>query len=114
MLTGTVFGLVQMALAGWVYNPFGMILDYPLAFGVLGLAALFRKYPIAGVVVALSARFLSHFLSGILFFWMYAPEGMNSIIYSAIYNGSYMLPEMVISGILVYLLIQRKVLDIII
>lgn len=108
---GVVFGLVQMVLDGWVYNPLGMFLDYPLAFGVLGLAALFKKYPLVGVVVALTARFLSHFLSGVAFFWMYAPEGMSPVIYSAIYNGSYILPEIVISGILIYLLVQRDVLN---
>ena len=110
VFTGAVFGLVQMVLDGWIYNPFGMFLDYPLAFGVLGLAALFKKYPLVGVVTALTARFLSHFLSGVIFFWMYAPEGMSPIVYSAIYNGSYILPEMVISGILIYLLVQRKLL----
>ena len=111
VFTGVVFGLAQMILDGWIYNPFGMFLDYPLAFGVLGLAALFKKYPLVGVVTALTARFLSHFLSGVIFFWMYAPEGMSPIVYSAIYNGSYILPEMVISGILIYLLVQRKLLD---
>ena len=111
VFTGTVFGLVQMVLAGYIYNPFGMFLEYPLAFGVLGVAAFFKKYPLVGVVVALSGRFLCHFFSGIMFWWMYAPEGMNPILYSAIYNGSYMLIEMVISGILVYLLFQRKLLD---
>jgi len=61
--------------------------------------------------VSLTTRFLSHFISGVVFFAMYAPEGMSPIVYSAIYNGSYMLPELVISGILIYLLIQRGVLD---
>lgn len=111
VFTGAVFGLVQMVWDGWVYNPFGMVLDYPLAFGVLGLAALFKRYPLVGVVAALAARFLSHFVSGVLFFWMYAPEGMSPIIYSAIYNGSYILPEMVISGILIYIIVQRKLLN---
>ena len=60
---------------------------------------------------ALVARFLSHFLSGVVFFGMYAPEGMSPVVYSAVYNGSYMLPELVISGILIYLLIQRDVLN---
>lgn len=111
VFTGAVFGLVQMIWDGWFYNPFGMFLDYLLAFGVLGLAALFKRYPLVGVVVALVARFLSHFLSGVLFFWMYAPPEMNPIVYSAIYNGSYILPEMVISGILIYLIVQRNLMD---
>jgi len=113
VFTGAVFGLVQMVLDGWVYHPFGMFLDYPLAFGVLGVAALFKRYPLVGVVTALVARFVSHFLSGVMFFWIYAPEGMSPIVYSAIYNGSYILPEMVISGILIYILVQRKLLDLV-
>ena len=110
VFAGAIFGLAQMLLDGWVYNPIGMIFDYPLAFGVLGLAGIFKKTPSVGVFVALTARFFSHFLSGVLFFWMYAPEGMSPIIYSAIYNGSYILPEMIISVILIYLLVQRDVL----
>jgi thiamine transporter len=111
VFTGVVFGLAQMVLDGWIYNPFGMFLDYPLAFGVLGLAGLFKRVPPVGVALSLMARFLSHFLSGILFFWMYAPEGMSPIIYSLVYNGSYMLPELVISAVIIYLLVQRNVLN---
>ncbi len=111
VFTGTVFGLAQMMLDGWLYNPAGMFLDYPLAFGALGLAGIFKKAPLVGVVVSLTSRFISHFLSGVIFFGMYAPEGMSPILYSAIYNGSYMLPELAISGILIYFLIQRGVLD---
>ena len=99
-----------MVLDGWVYNPIGMFLDYPLAFGLLGVSALFRDHPLLGVVVALTARFISHFISGVLFFWMYAPEGMSPIIYSAIYNGSFILPEMAISCLILYLLDRRGLL----
>ena len=111
VFSGVVFGLAQMLLDGWFYSPVGMFLDYPLAFGALGLAGIFRNNPLVGVVVSLATRFLSHFISGVVFFGMYAPEGMSPIVYSAIYNGSYMLPEMVISGIFIYLLIQRDILN---
>jgi thiamine transporter len=111
VFSGVVFGMAQMLLDGWFYSPVGMILDYPLAFGALGLAGIFRKTPLIGVVVSLATRFLSHFISGVVFFGMYAPEGMSPIVYSAVYNGSYMLPEMVISGILIYMLIQRDILN---
>jgi len=111
VFSGVVFGMAQMLLDGWFYSPVGMILDYPLAFGALGLAGIFRKTPLIGVVVSLATRFLSHFISGVVFFGMYAPEGMSPLIYSAVYNGSYMLPEMVISGIFIYLLIQRDILN---
>ena len=111
VFSGVVFGLAQMFLDGWFYSPVGMFLDYPLAFGALGLAGIFRNNPLVGVVVSLATRFLSHFISGVVFFGMYAPEGMSPIVYSAVYNGSYMLPEMVISGIFIYLLIQRDILN---
>jgi len=109
--TGVIYGFVQMFLDGWFYSPVGMFLDYPLAFGVLGLAGLFKKQPIIGVIVSMAGRFVSHFISGVVFFGMYAPEGMSPLIYSAAYNGGYMLPEIVISAILIYLLVQRDVLN---
>ncbi len=111
VFAGVVFGIVQMMLDGWFYSPVGMFLDYPLAFGALGLAGIFRKTPLVGIAASMVARFLSHFLSGVVFFGMYAPEGMSPVVYSAVYNGSYMLPELVISGILIYMLIQRNVLN---
>jgi len=41
---------------------------------------------------------------------MYAPEGMNPVVYSAIYNGSYLLVELVISAIII--LDKRQLLKI--
>jgi thiamine transporter len=111
VLTGVIYGLVQLVLGGWYYHPAGMFLDYPLAFGVLGLAAIFKKMPTIGVIVALSLRFISHFLSGVIFFAEYTPEGMSPFVYSAIYNGSYIIPEIIVSAILIYLLVQRDVLN---
>ena len=112
LLTGIVYGLVQMIVDGWVYHPLGMILDYPLAFGVLGLAALFKKKPVIGVSVTLTLRYISHVISGILFFYMYAPEGVSPIVYSLTYNATYMIPETITSSILIYLLVQRDILNI--
>jgi len=107
IIAGIVFGLVQMALEGYIYYPVQIILDYPLAFACLGLAGLFKKQPLIGVVVALAGRFLSHFVSGVVFFAEYAPPDLGPYVYSAIYNGSYILGEMVISSIIIYLLWKR-------
>ena len=109
--TGVIYGLVQMMLDGWFYSPVGMFLDYPLAFGILGAAALFKDNPLVGVAVGMVGRFLSHFISGVVFFGMYAPEGMSPVIYSALYNGGYMVAEFVISAVLIYALVQRNVLN---
>ena len=111
VFTGTVFGLVQMVIEGYIYYPLQIILDYPLAFGVLGIAGLFKKHPIVGVVVALTGRFLAHFVSGVAFFAEYAPVEMGPMVYSAVYNGSYMVPEIIISGIIIYILIRRNLIN---
>ena len=111
VFTGIVYGFVQMFIDGWWYQPLGMILDYPLAFGVIGLAGVFKKQPIVGVVFALLLRYIAHVISGVMFFYMYAPEGVSPLIYSITYNATYMIPEIISSAILIYLLVQRNVLD---
>jgi thiamine transporter len=109
--TGVIYGFVQMMLDGWFYSPVGMLLDYPLAFGVLGIAALFKKQSLFGVAVAVAGRFFFHFISGVVFFGIYAPENMSPVVYSAIYNGGYLIAELVISAFLIYALVQRNILN---
>jgi len=109
---GTVYGLVNMALGGYIVDPIQALLDYPIAFGALGLAGIFRKYPIFGVAVGICGRFLAHFVSGLVFFAIYAPKGMNPAIYSAIYNGSYLLVELIVSAFIMYIIAKRRLLEI--
>jgi len=111
VLGGVVYGLMDMFPQPYIVHPAQFLLDYPLAFGALGMAGFFKRYPIAGVVVGIAGRFVCHFLSGVIFFWMYAPAGMNPAVYSAIYNGSYLAVELVFSIIVMYALVRRKVID---
>ena len=87
-----------------------IVLDYTLPFLVLGLAGLFRKKGVPGyllgIVLVLAVRFLSHILSGVFIFhsagvlW----EGFsteNEWLYSLIYNSTYMLPEIVLTALIV-------------
>ncbi|UTW70971.1 energy-coupled thiamine transporter ThiT [Anaerobacillus sp. HL2] len=37
-------------------------------------------------------RFIAHFISGVVWFGIYAPEGWNIILWSVVYNASYMIP----------------------
>jgi thiamine transporter len=87
------------------------ILEYPVAFGVLGLAGLFKGKELIGAVVSLGLRFLAHTIAGVVFWSEYAPPGMSPVLYSIIYNGTYMLPEIIISGIFVYALLKRGILE---
>ena len=70
-----------------------VILDYPLAFGALGLSGLFcnRKYGLqTGYIAGVLGRFIFSTLSGVVFFASYAPEGMNPWVYSSLYQGTYL------------------------
>ena len=112
LFAATVYGVVQFALGPYIYHPAQVLLDYPIAFGLLGLAGFFQKRPFIGVTVGIIGRFVAHFLSGVIFFASYAPEGMNPAVYSAVYNGGYLLVELVISIYVIYLLRASKVLKI--
>ena len=105
-----MFGLVDMLPQPFIVHPAQFLLDYPLAFGALGLAGLFRGHPIMGVVSGVVGRFVCHFISGVVFFAMFAPEGMHPAIYSAIYNGSYLIVELIFSIIVMSLLVKRGVI----
>ncbi len=111
ILAGVLFGLIVLPEEPFVVYPTQVVLDYPVAFGALGLAGFFRRLPVLGVAVGIAGRFLAHFISGVIFFASFAPEGMSPEVYSAIYNGSYLLPELVISAVVIQLLTYSKALE---
>jgi len=103
LMAGAVYGLIQLWIDPFMVHWAQVILDYPLAFALLGLAGFFPKRPYLGITVGIAGRMLSHVLSGVIFFASYAGE-VNPWIYSIIYNGSYLVPELVLSIIVVFLL----------
>jgi thiamine transporter len=109
---GIVYGLVHMVISGDIYYPTQIILDYPLAFGALGLAGAFQKHPLAGVGAGILGRFVCHFISGVFFFGQYAWEGWNAIAYSAAYNATYLVPEFIISTAIIFTLLKTNLLKI--
>jgi thiamine transporter len=109
---GIVYGLVHMVVSGDIYYPTQIILDYPLAFGALGLAGAFHNRPVIGVGVGILGRFICHFISGVIFFGQYAWAGWNVFAYSAAYNATYLVPEFVISAIVIFILLKRNLLSI--
>jgi len=182
----TLYGLVQLAVEPFVYHPVQVLLDYPIAFGALGLAGFFQKRPylgrrtpiaidrlfavlfciisfvffsyeltqfrlsetvffawifafsfvfllwlegkkrierverqrrhvtptLVGATVGIFGRFVAHLISGVVFFGSYAPEGMSPIVYSAFYNGAYIVPELFVSAYLIYLLARSGMIGI--
>ena len=102
------FQILQGGVFGWGLTPVmligSLLLDYILAFTVLGLAGLFRSKGMLGMVggVALVCvlRFVVHFLAGVILwanlaeFVAFGQAWVNRpVLYSLVYNGGYMLPE---------------------
>jgi thiamine transporter len=116
IFAGAVLGVVDLAIEPFVVNPAQFILDYPLAFACLGLAGFFRNPkilgPIIGVLVGGTGRLICHFISGVIYFSSYAPPGTSPILYSAIYNATYMVPSIILCEIAIFLLARSNLLNI--
>ena len=102
------------------------LMDYLVAFTVLGLGGIFRDRMenkgmalACGSLVALGARYAAHVVSGYILFagwaeWFFTQEGfpawgaalveslspqMLGFVYSLVYNGMYMIPEMIFTAV---------------
>ena len=98
LITGLAYGVLQLITGPYIYAPLQVLLDYPLAFGALGLSGFFWRRKnglIIGYVVGVIGRYVCHVLSGYIFFAEYAPEGMNPMAYTLGYNLTYILPELI-------------------
>lgn len=104
IMTAVAYGLVQFVTEPIFYTIPQMLLDYPLAFGALGLAGFFHKKKWGlqiGYLVGVIGRFIFATISGVVFFAAYAPEGMSPLAYSAGYQASYLVPEAVVTLIII-------------
>ena len=103
LMAAVAYGLLQMIFGAYVISLPQLLLDYPLAFGALGLSGFFSEKKnglVIGYLVAITGRFLFSVLSGVVFFGMYAPETMSPLVYSVAYNGSVMYGEGILTIIL--------------
>lgn len=107
ILAAVSYGILQLLIDPYVIHPMQLVMDYILAFGSLGLSGLFsnKKHGLIwGYLVGVTGRFLFSFLSGMIFFASAAAEyNMFLPVYSAVYNGSYIYAEAVITIILLLL-----------
>ncbi|AYC30260.1 energy-coupled thiamine transporter ThiT [Paenisporosarcina cavernae] len=125
MATGALFGLLQIVTGMMSITPLSfefvilqVVLEYIVAFMVIGLAGVMKNRfdegfeegskgkmigaVIVGVIFAGAIRYVIHVIAGYFFWGMYA-EG-NALIYSAVYNATYMIPLVLLTGIVCGLL----------
>lgn len=97
LLVGVVYGMLQAVQDPYVIHPAQFLLDYPIAFGLVGMTGILRnvhfceklpqvKFAVSAVIGA-TLRFISHVLSGVFAFGAYAAyANMPALPYSLAYN----------------------------
>jgi len=119
ILVGVVYGMFHFLLGlKFTIHPMSIILDYLMGYGILGIAGFIRPSACwkiaAGTLLACMGRCALSIISGAVIFAAYAPKGQNPWIYSAIYNISYIVPEMILTVIVAYIFyprIKNKILE---
>lgn len=95
LFAGVVYGLLQFLQSPQVYQGMQVLLDYPIAFGAIGLAGIFKNAKFTkneflkfalGALVAVTLRYVAHVLSGYYVFSSWAWEGYGAFAYSVVYN----------------------------
>jgi thiamine transporter len=119
LVTGFLIGTLQAMMGGYILTPLQGFIDYFLAFTVVGLAGIIRRrllkagkegkkkkmvaYITIGTFIGGLLRYIAHTAAGIVFFAEYAGK-QNVYLYSIIYNGSFMIPAIILTIIVASLL----------
>ena len=115
-----LFGLDNVGYASTFVAVLGVIfLDYVIAYAVLGLSGIFddilgktRTSVAVGIAVTFCLRFVCHLITGVWIWGGWMPETFMNMtmtspwLYSFLYNGWYMLAELVITEIVAMLIYQ--------
>lgn len=97
-----------------------VLFDYLVPFSILGLSFIAapkkgERINMVKVLVTFGiiifVRFLCHLITGMVIWKQWAPEGMGAFIYSLSYNGSYMLPELILTLVVAAFLISSKQIE---
>ena len=96
LVVGVVYGMLQFIQSPQFYQPMQVLLDYPIAFGALGVAAIAKKIPFVkgkllaefavGSTIAILLRYFSHVVSGYYVFSSWAMEGYTAVSWAFVYN----------------------------
>lgn len=109
ILTGVAYGFLQMIVDPYVLTLPQLLVDYPLAFGALGLSGIGyhfdKKHKYGGLLIGyicgVLGRYFFAFISGWIFFGEYAWKGWGAVAYSLAYNGAYLGAEAAITIVII-------------
>ena len=98
VIIGVVYGLLQFVQSPQFYQPVQVLIDYPIAFGAIGVAGIARNFKFlkgnvvaefcVGTTIAILLRYLAHTLSGYFVFYSWAPidDGYTAFTWTLVYN----------------------------
>ncbi|SES71554.1 energy-coupled thiamine transporter ThiT [[Clostridium] polysaccharolyticum] len=110
VITGIAYGFLQLTVGTGLIHPVQILVDYPLAFGALGLSGLFANSKnglIKGYLLGITGRLFFHVLSGVVFFASYAGD-QNVFWYSFTYNIGYIGIEGILTIIILFVPAVKK------
>ncbi|MBR4019869.1 MAG: energy-coupled thiamine transporter ThiT, partial [Firmicutes bacterium] len=114
VMAGMCVGLLNLIFGPYIIHPVQLLVDYPFAFGALGLSGLCRHQKnglVKGYTLGLFARYVCAVISGIVFFGAYAPEEFNAVTWSLFYNFTYLAAEGVLTVVIISLPPVKKALE---
>ena len=111
MIASCAHALLQTMFEGGIAIGWESIIgDFLVAYAVLGVAGLFRGKFVPAAIVSCALRFLVHYVVGATIWAIYMPETFLGLtmttpwFYSALYNGAYMLPDLLLILFVYFLL----------
>jgi len=125
--TAFIYSLTQLAQALVEGNVFpycettGTLLlcvffDYVVPFTLIGLAGAFKNARVfkksevgiyVGICSVVFLRFICHFITGVVIWKQWAPEGMGKYLYSLAYNGSFLSVDFAICIVCAVLMLRK-------
>lgn len=103
------YGILQFITGPYVIHPLQVLLDFPLAFGCLGLSGFLYKSRhglVKGYLLGVTGRYICHSISGAIFYTTYTGNfggDWAALLAGLAYNLTYILPEAVLTLILLCL-----------
>ena len=114
LMTAIAYGFLQLISDPYIISLPQMLVDYIFAFGALGLSGVFSNSKnglIKGYLLGVLGRYFFAFLSGLIFFGVYAADyNMSAPVYSLVYNGAYLGAEALLTIIVLSLPPIKKVM----
>lgn len=119
LIAGIVYGFLQFIQSPQFYEPMQVLLDYPIAFGAIGVAGIGRKFTFmkndviaqfaTGTIIAVVLRYFAHVISGYYVFSSWAMEGYTALSWAFVYNLFTIVDLVIVLVMGVLVLLSRQV-----